>query len=175
MIYKLLCRLLRWLLPAERYARFLGVQIGSHNLVGKDHWSTEPYLITIGSHTQITAGVRFYTHGGSNVLRQKYPGFDCFGKIVVEDWVYIGSHSYIMPGVVIGEGALVAAGSVVTKSVPPRTVVGGNPARIICSVEEYEAKNLKYNVNTKGFSYFRKKSFLQKQDDSRFVAKPLLK
>ncbi len=175
MIYKLLCRLLRLFLPAERYARFLGVRIGKHNLVGKDHWSTEPYLITIGNHTQITEGVRFYTHGGANVLRSKFPDFDYFGKIVVEDWAYIGSHSHIMSGVVIGEGALVAAGSVVTKSVPPWTVVGGNPARIICSVEEYEARNLKYNVSTKRFSYARKKSFLQKLDESKFITKPQLK
>ena len=42
-----------------------------------------------------------------------------------------GGCSLILPGVEIGEGSLVAAGSVVTKSVPPRTMVGGNPARIL--------------------------------------------
>ena len=58
-------------------------------------------------------------------------------KCKIEDWAYIGAYSQIMPGVTIGEGAIVAAGSVVTKSVPPRTVVGGNPARYICTVDEY--------------------------------------
>lgn len=42
-----------------------------------------------------------------------------------------------MPGVTTGRGALVAAGSVVTKSVAPGTVVGGNPARYICTIDEY--------------------------------------
>ena len=63
-----------------------------------------------------------------------------FGKVVIEDWAYIGASSQIMPGVTIGTGALVAAGSVVTKSVPPHTVVGGNPARIICTTADYYEK-----------------------------------
>ena len=64
-------------------------------------------------------------------MRSRIPDFDVFGKVQIEDWAYIGAYSQIMPGVTIGEGAIVAAGSVVTKSVPPRTVVGGNPAHLI--------------------------------------------
>lgn len=51
--------------------------------------------------------------------------------IVIEDDVWIGFKASIMKGVRIGEGAIVAAGSVVTKDVPPRTIVAGNPARIV--------------------------------------------
>lgn len=43
-----------------------------------------------------------------------------------------------------------AAGSVVTKSVPDGMVVGGNPAKVLCSVEEYFERNIQYNVHTKG-------------------------
>ncbi|ELX11388.1 glycosyltransferase family 2 [Janthinobacterium sp. HH01] len=53
------------------------------------------------------------------------------GPIVVEDDVWIGYQTLIMSGVTIGQGAIVAAGSVVTKSVAPYTIVGGNPARFI--------------------------------------------
>lgn len=53
------------------------------------------------------------------------------GDTVIEDGVWIGMRSMIMPGVRIGEGAVIAAGSVVTKDVAPYTVVGGNPARQI--------------------------------------------
>jgi len=49
----------------------------------------------------------------------------------IPDDVWIGSMSIILAGVFIGEGAIIAAGSVVTKDVPPFTIVGGNPARII--------------------------------------------
>ena len=104
--------------------------------------------------------VFFHTHGGAHVARQKYPKFDVFGKIVIEDWVYIGANSSIMPGVTIGEGALVAAGSIVTKSVAPYTVVGGNPAKFICTIDEYIERNLKFNTDTKGLSVEEKKKVL---------------
>ena len=57
-------------------------------------------------------------------------------EINVGDKVWIGAGSIILPGVTIGDGAMVAAGSVVTKDVPSRAVVGGNPARVIGSVDD---------------------------------------
>ncbi len=53
------------------------------------------------------------------------------GDTEIEDAVWIGMRSMIMPGRRLGEGSVIAAGSVVTKDVPPYAVVGGNPARII--------------------------------------------
>ena len=83
---------------------------------------------------------------GENVIRRKHPDFDAFGKIVVEDWAYIGAYSHIMAGVTIGEGALVASRSVVTKSVPLGVVVGGDPANIICTTDEFLERNQKFNI-----------------------------
>ena len=120
----------------KKYARHIGVTIGKNCFIDTRNWSSEPYLITIGDNVQVTRGVSIHTHGGGNAVREKYPDFDVFGKVIIEDWAYIGAHSQIMPGVTIGRGALVAAGSIVTKSVVPGTVVGGNPARYICTVEE---------------------------------------
>ncbi len=51
--------------------------------------------------------------------------------IRIGDKVWVGSHSTILPGVTIGEGAVIAAGAVVTKDVPARTIVGGVPAKVI--------------------------------------------
>lgn len=51
--------------------------------------------------------------------------------VVIEDHVYIGANAVVIEGVRIGEGSVVAAGSVVTKDVPPHTVVGGTPARVL--------------------------------------------
>lgn len=51
--------------------------------------------------------------------------------VVIEDDVWIGTRAIILAGVTIGRGAVVAAGSVVTKSVPPYAIVGGNPARVL--------------------------------------------
>ncbi|WP_217622250.1 CatB-related O-acetyltransferase [Paenibacillus agri] len=53
------------------------------------------------------------------------------GQIIVEDDVWIGMNSLVLSGVRIGQGAVIAAGSIVTSDVPAYSVVGGNPARII--------------------------------------------
>lgn len=155
----------------ETYARCIGVKIGDHCLIDTRNWPSEPYLITIGDHVQITYGVSIYTHGGGNAIRERHPNFDVFGKVVIEDWAYIGAHSQIMPGVTIGKGALVAAGSVVTKSVSPHTVVGGNPAKYLCTIEEFYERNKQYNVNTKGLSWKEKRSKLLSLPDDMFIKK----
>ena len=161
----------RFLASPEKYARRLGVTIGENCLICTRYWSSEPYLITIGNNVQITEDVRFFTHGGGDIARRKYPKFDTFGKIVIEDWAYIGSGSLIMPGVTIGAGALVGAGSVVTKSVAAGTVVGGNPARYICLTGEYIERNLRYNINTKGVTSHEKRKILQALDSDKFIKK----
>jgi acetyltransferase-like isoleucine patch superfamily enzyme len=51
----------------------------------------------------------------------------------------IGSGAVVLPGITIGEGAIVAAGAVVTKDVPARTIVAGNPARVVRALREGEA------------------------------------
>lgn len=114
--------------------------------------------------------INTYAWGGHAVRRQ-HPDFDIFGKVIIEDWAYIGAFSQIMPGVTIGEGALVAAGSVVTKSVAPYTVVGGNPAKYICTTEEYYEKNKQFNVGTKGKSQAEKKDILLNLPEEMFVRK----
>ena len=79
-----------------------------------------------------------------------------------------------MAGVTIGEGALVAAGSVVTKSVPPGVVVGGNPARYICTTEEFFKRNLKYNIGRK-LTKKEKKDYLLSMSEEQFIRKPFIK
>jgi len=161
----------KYLVSPEAYARHLGVKIGQNCLIATRDWPSEAYLIEIGSNCQITSDVKFHTHGGCNAVRFKYPNFDIFGKIIVKDWAYIGSGSQIMPGVTIGTGALVAAGSIVTKSVPPGMVVGGNPARVICTISEYIEKNLAYNLETKQMSPDAKRKLLLSLSDDRFIKK----
>lgn len=58
-------------------------------------------------------------------------------KTIVGNNVFIGLNAIIMPGVNVGDGAIIGAGSVVTKDVKSYTVVGGNPAKFICTVEDY--------------------------------------
>lgn len=58
--------------------------------------------------------------------------------VVIEDGVWIGARAIILPGVRIGRGSTVGAGSVVTKSVPPFSIAAGNPARVISGVEPWQ-------------------------------------
>lgn len=161
----------RFLVSPEVYARHIGVTIGEKCLIDTRNFPSEPYLITIGNNVQITHGVSIHTHGGGHAIRRTIPDFDVFGKVIIEDWAYVGAFSQIMPGVTIGEGAIVAAGSIVTKSVAPHTVVGGNPARFICNVEDYIKRNESYNLHCKGMPKEEKKAYLLSLSDEKFINK----
>lgn len=84
--------------------------------------------ITIGDYVVFGHHVSLYTvdHDPDD------PAFSMrSAPITIHDRAWVGSQAIILKGVTIGEGAVVAAGSVVTKDVPPYTIVGGNPARVI--------------------------------------------
>lgn len=155
----------------QSHALHLGITIGKNCVISTHNWPSEGYLVTIGDNVAITDGVTIHTHGGGRTVRENHPDFDCFGKVVIEDWAYIGAYSQIMPGVTIGKGALVAGGSIVTKSVAPHTVVGGNPAHYICTTEDYYERNKQFNVSTKGLNHDEKKKFLLSLTDDKFIKK----
>lgn len=160
----------RFIASPEKYARHIGIHIGNNNLIGKNHWSSEPYLITIGSHCQLT-NCQILTHGGGGAIRQFHPDFDCFGRVTIGDYVYIGTNSLIMPGVTIGNNVLVAAGSIVTKSIPSGMVVAGVPARIICTINEYYERNKKYDIHSKGMNGKDKKKLILSMPEDKFIKK----
>ena len=78
------------------------------------------------------------------MLRNAYGGeLDKVGAIDIRDNVWIGHQAIIMPGITIGPDAIVAAGAIVTRDVPPGTVVGGVPAKVIGRTADLHAKLLK--------------------------------
>lgn len=115
-----------------KYARHIGVNIaGDAEILGDIGWSTEPYLIHVGSKTRITNEVAFVTHDGAIVnvrragLSEKYKNVVKFGEIHVGDNCFIGTRSTILPDVTIGNNSIVGACSLVTKDIPPNEVWGG--------------------------------------------------
>lgn len=108
----------------------------------------EPYLFSIHNNVRIAANVRFVTHDTISLMIDNIPEYYdkhsrmkyYIGKIEIFDNVMIGANSTILYDVKIGPNAIVAAGSVVTKDVPPNSVVGGNPAHVICSFDDFVNK-----------------------------------
>lgn len=78
------------------------------------------------------------------ITNDKYPPSRKLAPVVIRRGAVIGANATLIAGVEVGEEAVVAAGSVVTRDVPPRVVVAGVPARPIAKVEEYLAKRAKY-------------------------------
>lgn len=105
-------------------------------------WNDEKEHLSIGSFCSIASGVVFILGGNHNMNSISTFPFRHFlyddnseaftkGEIIIGDDVWIGTNSIVLSGVTIGQGSVVAAGSVVTKSFPPYSVIGGNPARLI--------------------------------------------
>jgi len=127
--------------PVEA-ARELGVTIGEGCRIYSLQISSEWELLTIGDRVTVSSDVTFITHDGVGWLFPDEQGRRHYwlARIEIGDDVFVGAGSTIMPGVRIGNRCVVAAGSVVTKSVPDGSVVGGNPAKIIGTYDALATK-----------------------------------
>lgn len=95
--------------------------------------------IVLGKNVALGANVTIYDNDmhAINPYLRKYDNDNniCAQEVIIEDNVWIGAHTIILKGVHIGKGAVIGAGSVVTKDVPPLTIYAGNPAKYIKDVE----------------------------------------
>lgn len=117
-----------------------GLKLGTNVSIVDDFFFDRAhcYLISIGDNTIIAPSVRLVAHDASTKL---YLGYTKFAKISIKENCFIGHSVTVLCGVTIGPNSIVGAGSVVTKDVPPNTVVAGSPAKIVCSLEEYLARH----------------------------------
>lgn len=120
----------------KTYFRFpRKISIGSHVSINRGcsfycgYHATDARIV-IGNHVAISPEVTFLAAGHN--ADDLYLA-DNGGAIIVEDNVWIGGRAVILQGVTIGEGAVVSAGAVVNKDVPPYAIVGGVPAKFIRS------------------------------------------
>lgn len=127
--------------------RKMGVRIGERCRIYTADFGPEPWLIKIGDHVCISNDVTFVNHGLNWPFQDKYDSLTGFGPIEIKDNCQIGVRATILPHVTIGPNSIVGACAVVTKDVPPNTVVAGHPAKVICSLEEYEQKCLEKHID----------------------------
>jgi len=133
---------------APLYAAYYGVKMGKNvRITGTLTFPCESYLIEIGDDVTLTQNITFHTHDGAvGVFRKELKGINIFGKIKIGNNVFIGSGATILPNVSIGDNVVVAANSVVTKPIPDNVVVGGNPARVLKTIEAYKEKVIRVGV-----------------------------
>lgn len=92
--------------------------------------------VRIGHHVMFGPAVQVYTAAHLLQAEGRNQGLEVAKPIVIEDNVWIGGGAILLPGVRIGRNAVVGAGAVVPRDVPPNTVVVGNPARVIREIEQ---------------------------------------
>lgn len=110
------------------------------------------YDVKIGSNTMIEGlvyipplsriGKNVFIGPSASLTNDPFPPSEKLIGVTINDNAIIGSKAVIKAGVTVGENSVVAMGAVVTKDVPPNTVVGGVPAKIMYSKEEYDKKQL---------------------------------
>src|SRR5947207_3288087 len=125
--------------------RWRGVNIGKDVWIGYDTIieTSCPHLVTIRDRAAIGMRVTIIAHNREQ------------RGVMIEEDVSLGAGVIVLPNVTIGRGAIVTAGSVVTKSVPPKTMMQGNPARPIATVEIPFGLNVSVKEFAKGLKPIR--------------------
>ncbi len=110
-----------------------------------------PECISFHNNIVIASGVSFATHDAIHAVLNRIPGDKHFveniGCIEIMDNCFIGANTVILPNVRIGPNVIIAAGSIITKDVPPNSVVGGVPAKVIGSFDEIAKKREKMQLD----------------------------
>lgn len=132
----------------KNYLKLIGVRIGKDSFIMKRCYFMSPWLLHIGNHSHINRECTLDARGGISIgnnvsvshgvklITGSHNIQDCnfsviYDKITIKDYAWLGAGCIILKGITIGKGAVVAAGSVVTKNVEDYTIVGGTPAKKI--------------------------------------------
>lgn len=141
---------------SDRYIRYLkkiGCKIGKGTKFFYPYSvtvdETRPWLVEIGDNCQITKNFSLLTHGYDwSVLKGKYGDIlGSSGKVKIGNNCFIGFNVTITKGVTIGDNVIIGANSLVTHNIPSDVVIGGTPAKILMTIEEYYEKRKKNQLN----------------------------
>lgn len=125
-----------WIKPPFYCDYGYNIYIGKNVMLNYNCVILDVCPVKIGDYTLIGPGTHIYTACHSLDARERQDDIE-FGKpVTIGDHVWIGGHCCILPGVTIGNNAIIGAGSVVTKDIPENVVAAGNPCRIIRSLKD---------------------------------------
>lgn len=130
------------ILTGFKVARHGNISIGKNSVINNNCKFDNRFPITIGNNVSISYGSIIFTKG-HDIDDPKFPTIGA--SVYIDDYVWLASKVIILPGVSVGEGAVVLTGSVVSKDVEPFNVVGGNPAKFIRLRPSNQSYQLKFN------------------------------
>ena len=110
-----------------------------------------PHLLHVGDYVKITSGVNIICHDYSRSVFMSVPGYENVGEAretYIGDNVFIGMNSIILMGSVIGDNCIIGAGSVVSGKFENNSIIVGNPAKRICSLEDYYRRRKEQELNS---------------------------
>jgi maltose O-acetyltransferase len=165
-IYRMFCPIS----TIEMYRR-MGVSIGENTHLGAniiiDH--SHYWHVTIGKNVGIGPETYILAHDSST---KPYLGYTKIANVVIEDNVFIGARAVILPGVTIGKNAIIGAGSVVSKNIPANTVWVGNPAKYVCTLQEYLVKQQNhFDISPKFTEDYTMRTKLSNEKKKELVSK----
>ena len=98
-----------------------------------------PWLVSVGDNVTLASGVKLLAHDASTAKTGVHTKI---GIVQIGNNVFVGANTVVLPNVRIGDNVVIGAGSVVTKDVPSNSVYAGNPAKLICSFDDYRNKHI---------------------------------
>lgn len=149
--YKFIDKLLKRLnlLSGREYKsllKYYGISIGEKTYISPNSVIdyTRPSLVSIGCNCYLNSGFVLLTHDFvAGVMRHVYGEFlNSSGRVKIGNNVGTGYNVTILKGVTVGDNVFIAANSLVNKDIPSNCIIGGAPAKVLCTLEEYRQKRL---------------------------------
>lgn len=134
--------------------------------------SNFPWLITIGDDVTLASNVRILAHDASTA---KTGAHTKLGIVEIGNNVFIGADSIVLCNTRIGDNVIIGAGSVVTRDVPSNSVYAGNPAKFVCSFDDFKKRHLENRETHPIFNQHRWDEWINASEEERAEMKEKLK
>lgn len=129
-----------WLEPPFHCDYGWNIEVGDHFFANYNLTILDVGKVTIGDSVQIAPNVSLFTAGHPVHPDSRNSGYEYGLPITIGNNVWIGGNVVILPGVTVGDNAVIGAGSVVTKDIPANVIAAGNPCKVLRQITEQDRK-----------------------------------